>query len=152
MKKHLLTPWLLCLIAFAFFGCAANRSDNPNAFGPDEPDGLPRMVISGVVRNTLNEPLGGIRIDLETKDPQPAASYNYALTDSKGAYTIIRYRGHEQPDSVTLYASDPAGMYLPQQLSAPVTYDSAYLASQHAKVPYNAFVNADFILETNTSE
>ena len=114
MKKHLLTPLLLCLIAFAFFGCAANRSDNPNAFGPDEPDGLPRMVISGVVRNTQSEPLSGIRIDLETKDPQPAVSYNYALTDSKGAYTIIRYRGHEQPDSLTLYASDPAGMYLPQ--------------------------------------
>lgn len=152
MKKHLLTPWLLCLIAFAFFGCAVNRSDNPNAFGPHDPDGLPRMVISGVVRNTQSEPLGGIRIDLETKDPQLAVSYNYAITDSKGAYTIIRYRGQEQPDSVTLYASDPAGMYLPQQLSAPVTYDSVYLVSQQAEAPYNAFVNADFVLETNTPE
>ena len=152
MKKHLLTPWLLCLIAFAFFGCAANKSDNPNAFGPDEPDGLPRMVISGLVRNTQNEPLDGIRIDLETEDPQPAASYNYAITDSKGAYTIIRYRGHELPDSVVLFASDPSGNYLPQKFSAPVTYDAVYLASQRAEEPYNAFVKADFVLENKTAE
>ena len=152
MKKYLLIQPLLCLFAIAFFGCSANRSGEPTDAGLFDPDGLPRMVISGLVRNTQDEPLDGIRIDLETEDPQPAASYNYAITDSKGAYTIIRYRGHELPDSVVLFASDPSGNYLPQKFSAPVTYDAVYLASQHAEEPYNAFVNADFVLETKTAE
>ena len=152
MRKYLLIHPLLCLFAIAFFGCSANKSGEPIDAGLFEPDGLPRMVISGLVRNTQDEPLNGIRIDLETEDPKQAASYNYAITDSEGRYTIIRYRGHELPDSVILSVSDPSGNYLPQRTAAPVTYDSVYLASQYAKEPYNAFVKADFVLENKTAE
>ncbi|MBQ9296265.1 MAG: hypothetical protein IJ204_03630 [Paludibacteraceae bacterium] len=145
MKKYLLIQSLLCMVACVFVACAKTDA----YYSEEQPDGLPRLVVSGVVKNTEQTPLAGVKITLETDDPQPMASYNFALTDTAGRYTIIRYRGKDFPVSVSLTAEDPQGVYESQTLVAPVTYDSVRVNRPRAMVPYNAFVTADFIITNN---
>ena len=138
---------LLTVAGIVFSGCSNNnRADKPE---PDAP-GAPRLVVSGHVTNTANEPLLGIAVSVfGVREAQETdiLSYNYALTDSAGQYTIIRYRGRELPVEVTVVATDSAGLYAEQTRICQVSYDSIQTGyTPNTKSPYNGFVTADFIL------
>ena len=114
--------------------------------------GLPRMIISGKVTNTSSEPLEGIYVavfGVREPEEKDIITYNYAITDTAGQYTIIRYRGRELPTEVTVVATDSTGVYQEQVIFAPVTYDKEY---RYSNEPYNAFVNADFVLSQQNSQ
>ena len=139
MKKHLFII-LLTLICFSSVGCSKRDTYEPI------PLGLPRMIISGKVTNTSSEPLPGIYVavfGVREPEEKDIITYNYAITDTAGQYTIIRYRGREMPTEVTVVATDSTGVYQEQVIFAPVTYDKEY---RYSNEPYNAFVNADFVL------
>lgn len=145
MKKHLFII-VLTLICFSSVGCSKRDTYEPI------PPGLPRMIISGTVTNTSSEPLEGIYVsvfDVREPDEKDIITYNYAITDTAGQYTIIRYRGRELPTEVTVVATDSTGVYQEQVIFAPVTYDKEYRSGNE---PYNAFVNADFVLSQQNSQ
>ena len=138
---------VLCLV---LIGCSAYESYEAQ---PTDYSAAPRMIISGHVTNSVNEPLHGIYVSVPSvREPneRDILSYNYAITDSAGQYTIIRYRGRELPTEVTVVATDSTGIYSSQYIFAPVTYDSiqTYLSVEpyRAITPFNAFVEADFVL------
>ena len=68
-------------------------------------------------------------------------TYNYAITDQKGEYTIIRYRGRECPTEVVVVASDPNNVYAEQTIFAPITYDSSPTQDK-----FNGFATANFVM------
>jgi len=145
MKKHLFII-VLTLICFSSVGCSKRNTYEPI------PPGLPRMIISGTVTNTSSEPLEGIYVSVfgvREPDEKDIITYNYAITDTAGQYTIIRYRGRELPTEVTVVATDSTGVYQEQVIFAPVTYDKEYRSGNE---PYNAFVNADFVLSQQNSQ
>lgn len=137
---------VLCLV---FIGCSAYEAGD---FQPTD-YAAPRMIISGHVTNSVHEPLPGIYVSVPSvREPneRDILSYNYAITDNAGQYTIIRYRGRELPTEVTVVATDSTGLYSSQYIFAPVTYDSiqTYLSVEpyRAFKPFNAYVEADFVL------
>ena len=139
MKKHLFII-VLTLICFSSVGCSKRDTYEPI------PPGLPRMIISGKVTNTSSEPLQGIHVavfGVREPDEKDIITYNYAITDTAGQYTIIRYRGRELPTEVTVVATDSTGLYQEQIIFAPITYDTVYI---YGNEPYNAYVKADFVL------
>ena len=143
MRK--IRPIFLIVLCLAFIGCS-NESYDPShpIFGDNV---APRMVISGQATNTANEALPGIYVSVPSvREPNEhdALSYNYAITDSAGQYTIIRYRGRELPTEVTVVATDSTGQYQSQYIFAPVTYDT--IPTSTGRNPYNAYVKADFVL------
>lgn len=132
----------IAVLGLVLTGCAKSDSIDP-AFANS---GAPRMVISGNVTNT-SQALSGIYVSVPgVREPgeRDALSYNYAITDSAGQYTIIRYRGRELPTEVTVVATDSTGKYQEQYIFAPVTYDS--IPTYTGRTPYNAYVKADFVL------
>ncbi len=145
MKKHLFT--ILTLICICYIGCSTKEA----GMEPMSP-GLPRMIISGAVTNTSSEPLQGIYVSVfGVREPneKDIITYNYAITDTAGQYTIIRYRGREIPTEVTVVATDSMGVYQEQILFAPITYDTVYV---YGNEPFNAFVKADFVLSQQFSQ
>ena len=146
MNRYIFIVLSLAL-AIGFAGCAVNGyTDNR----PYPSNGSPRLVVSGHVTDTANQPLPGIAVSVfgvrEAQEPD-ILSYNYALTDSAGRYTIVRYRGRELPVEVTVVATDSAGLYQEQSRICQVSYDSIQTGySSSSKSPYNAFVTADFVL------
>ena len=145
MKKHLFII-VLTLICFSSVGCSKRDTYEPI------PPGLPRMIISGKVTDTSSEPLQGIYVavfGVREPDEKDIITYNYAITDTAGQYTIIRYRGREMPTEVTVVATDSTGVYQEQIIFAPVTYDKE---SRSGYEPYNAFVKADFVLSQQNSQ
>ena len=145
MKKHLFII-VLTLICFSFVGCSQRDTYEPI------PPGLPRMIISGTVTNTSSEPLQGIHVavfGVREPEEKDIITYNYAITDTAGQYTIIRYRGREMPTEVTVVATDSTGVYQEQILFAPISYDTAYVYGNEL---FNAFVNADFVLSQQISQ
>lgn len=148
MKREHYIYGLLIVLASVLIGCS-HMYDSPGF--PDEwngQGGVPRLVVKGKVTNTADEPLKGIYVAIygvrEEGEPD-VLSYNYALTDSVGRYTIVRYRGREIPAEVTVVATDSAGIYQEQIRFATVSCDS--IDTRTGKQPYNAFVTADFVLE-----
>ena len=144
MKHSLLI--LLTLLSVCLIGC---RKGDPYIADPDDPagKGAPRLIISGRVTDTANVALPGIYISVPgVREPneRDVLSYNYAITDSAGQYTIIRYRGRELPVEVTVVATDSTGLYREQQRFVPVTYDTVRTAAGYTR--YNAYVKADFVL------
>ena len=145
MKKHLFT--ILTLICICSIGCSIKEA----GMEPMSP-GLPRMIISGTVTNTSSEPLQGIYVSVfGVREPneKDIITYNYAITDTAGQYTIIRYRGREMPTEVTVVATDSTGVYQEQVIFAQITYDTMYV---YGNEPFNAFVKADFILSQQFSQ
>ena len=133
----------IAVLGLVLTGCAKSDSIDP-AFANS---GAPRMVILGNVTNTSHQVLSGIYVSVPgVREPgeRDALSYNYAITDSAGQYTIIRYRGRELPTEVTVVATDSTGKYREQYIFAPVTYDS--IPTYTGRTPYNAYVKADFVL------
>lgn len=104
-----------------------------------------RLVVSGVVTyadgskaNGIKVSIYGVRAETEFADMN---TYNYAITDQKGEYTIIRYRGRECPKEVVVVASDPNNVYAEQTIFAPITYDSTPTEDK-----FNGFATANFVM------
>lgn len=104
-----------------------------------------RLVVSGVVTyadgskaNGIKVSIYGVRAATEFADMN---TYNYAITDQKGEYTIIRYRGRECPTEVVVVASDPNNVYAEQTIFAPITYDSSPTQDK-----FNGFATANFVM------
>ena len=104
-----------------------------------------RLVVSGVVTyadgskaNGIKVSIYGVRAETEFTDMN---TYNYAITDQKGEYTIIRYRGRECPTEVVVVASDPNNVYAEQTIFAPITYDSSPTQDK-----FNGFATANFVM------
>lgn len=139
---------VVALTAVIFASCSKGASGPPYDF---EPGGMPRLIVRGTVQNTDQKPLRGIHIsvfDLREPNEKDILTYNCALTDSAGRYTMIRYRGRELPSQISVVATDSSFLYQEQVLTFPVTYDSTYLSTDE-KAPFNAYVTADFILIPN---
>lgn len=105
-----------------------------------------RLVVSGVVTyadgskaNGIKVSIYGVRAETEFADMN---TYNYAITDTKGEYTIIRYRGRECPTEVVVVASDPTNVYAEQTIFAPITYDSSSTQDK-----FNGFATANFVMQ-----
>ena len=138
---------LLTVLFPALIGCNVETHGGWGLEDWNNQNGSPRLVVKGKVTNIVGEPLQGIAVSVfgvREPDEPDVLSYNYALTNSAGNYTIVRYRGRELPTEVTVVATDSTGIYEKQLLFATVTYDSIQTPS--GKQPYNAFVNADFSL------
>ena len=104
-----------------------------------------RLVVSGVVTYADGSKASGIRVSIygvraETEFAD-MNTYNYAITDQKGEYTIIRYRGRECPTEVVVVASDPNNVYAEQTIFAPITYDSSPTEDK-----FNGFATANFVM------
>lgn len=103
-----------------------------------------RLVVSGVVTYADGSKASGIRVSIYGVRAETEAdmnTYNYAITDQKGEYTIIRYRGRECPTEVVVVASDPTNVYAEQTLFAPITYDSSPTQDK-----FNGFATANFVM------
>lgn len=104
-----------------------------------------RLVVSGVVTyadgskaSGIKVSIYGVRAETEFADMN---TYNYAITDQQGEYTIIRYRGRECPTEVVVVASDPNNVYAEQTIFAPITYDSTPTGDK-----FNGFATANFVM------
>ena len=142
MKKtctHSLFIISLCLlVGLSFNSCDTNNVDHADIE-------TARLVVSGVVTyadgskaNGIKVSIYGVRAETEFADMN---TYNYAITDQKGEYTIIRYRGRECPTEVVVVASDPTNVYAEQTIFAPITYDSSPTEDK-----FNGFATANFVM------
>ena len=142
MKKtctHSLFIISLCLLmGVSFSSCVATSVDYADIE-------TARLVVSGVVTyadgskaNGIKVSIYGVRAETEFADMN---TYNYAITDQKGEYTIIRYRGRECPTEVVVVASDPTNVYAEQTIFAPITYDSSPTQDK-----FNGFATANFVM------
>ena len=143
MKKtctHSLFIISLCLlVGLSFSSCDTNNVDHADTE-------TARLVVSGVVTyadgskaNGIKVSIYGVRAEIESADMN---TYNYAITDQKGEYTIIRYRGRECPTEVVVVASDPNNVYAEQTIFAPITYDSSPTQDK-----FNGFATANFVMQ-----
>lgn len=143
MKKtctHSLFIISLCLlVGVSFSSCMTTDADYTDIE-------TARLVVSGVVTyadgskaNGIKVSIYGVRAETEFADMN---TYNYAITDQKGEYTIIRYRGRECPTEVVVVASDPNNVYAEQTIFAPITYDSTPMEDK-----FNGFATANFIMQ-----
>ena len=126
----------IAAVISVFDGCSLY---NAEGLGNHLEEGVPRLVIKGVVTNLKGEALQGILVSIygvysESENALP--NYNYALTDSKGMYEIIRYRGRLYPENITMEATDPSNHYAGKIQTVPVFYSSE-----------NGFATVDFTLE-----
>ena len=158
MRKNIHILFLIALCS-GLAGCAAKTTDPPEGYGgywivnPENTESgyfttaSPRLIVKGTVTNTADQPLSGIYVAVpgmrEPNEPD-ILTYNYSITDSLGQYTIIRYRGREVPEEITVVATDSTGIYPEQYIFAPVTYDFAYEGNK--KIPFNGYVTANFKL------
>lgn len=143
MKKictHSLFIISLCLLmGVSFSSC----SSTPDVYYTDIETA--RLVVSGVVTyadgskaSGIKVSIYGVRAETEFADMN---TYNYAITDKKGEYTIIRYRGRECPTEVVVVASDPNNVYAEQTIFASITYDSTPTGDK-----FNGFATANFVM------
>lgn len=143
MKKtctHSLFIISLCLlVGVSFSSCFTDNVDYADIE-------TARLVVSGVVTyadgskaNGIKVSIYGVRAETEFADMN---TYNYAITDQKGEYTIIRYRGRECPTEVVVVASDPNNIYAEQTIFAPIIYDSTPMEDK-----FNGFATANFIMQ-----
>lgn len=142
MKKictHSLLIISLCLlVGVSFSSCTTPDVDYADI-------ATARLVVSGVVTyadgskaNGIKVSIYGVRAETEFADMN---TYNYAITDQKGEYTIIRYRGRECPTEVVVVASDPTNVYAEQTIFAPITYNSSPTQDK-----FNGFATANFVM------
>lgn len=152
MRKYRLfiSITMCCVCMLCGSGCSSKEAfvdDGSNSFVIT--NGAPRLVISGSVTNPDGHAIQGIHVavyGVREEQETDALTYNYAITDSAGKYTIIRYRGRELPAEVTVVAKDLVGVYEEQWVFSTIQYDSVY-TKYNTKEPFNGFATADFILE-----
>lgn len=138
---------LFALLPVIFFFSACSPASDIS--GPDNYLGAPRLIVEGKVSNTSGEALPGIYVSIygvREANEKDILFYNYAVTDTAGQYTIIRYRGREQPAEVTVVATDSTGIYQEQTIFAPVVYRKEWSYITNSEVPYDGIVTADFVL------
>lgn len=143
MKKtctHSLFIISLCLlVGVSFSSCMTTDADYTDIE-------TARLVVSGVVTYADGSKASGIKVSIygvrEETEFADMNTYNYAITDQKGEYTIIRYRGRECPTEVVVVASDPNNVYAEQTIFAPITYDSTPMEDK-----FNGFATANFIMQ-----
>ena len=140
MKKtctHSLFIISLCLlVGVSFSSCFTDSVDYADIE-------TARLVVSGVVTYADGSKASGIHVSIYGVREETEAdmnTYNYAITDTKGEYTIIRYRGRECPKEVVVVASDPTNVYAEQTIFAPIHYD--HLNGKE----HNGYATADFLL------
>ena len=141
MKKictHSLFIISLCLlVGVSFCSCTTADVDYPDTE-------TARLVVSGVVTYADGSKANGIKVSIYGVRAETEAdmnTYNYAITDQKGEYTIIRYRGRECPKEVVVVASDPTNVYAEQTIFAPITYNSSPTQDK-----FNGFATANFVM------
>ena len=141
MKKictHSLFIISLCLlVGVSFSSCFTDSVDHADIE-------TARLVVSGVVTYADGSKANGIKVSIYGVREETEAdmnTYNYAITDTKGEYTIIRYRGRECPTEVVVVASDPNNVYAEQTIFAPITYDSSPTQDK-----FNGFATANFVM------
>lgn len=147
MKRKSLILLIGIVLCYGLAGCSKQEGVMPEGEQYLDSSSAPRLIIRGTVSNEDGEALVEIRVseNITGLDEPEVMSYNYAITDAAGEYTIIRYRGRILPTEVVLSATDPNGTYQPAELCAQVTYDS--IITYNGKEPYNGFVTADFVLK-----
>ena len=136
-SKHTILYLWLVLMTLIGNGCMSN---NDMAYPPTVFEGAPRLVIHGSVADDEDHALEGIHVavyGVRDENEKYLSGYNYALTDTAGEYSIIRYRGREMPSSITVVATDLNDVYSAQDADFEVRYDSVG----------NGFVTADFVLK-----
>lgn len=107
---------LILFLSGVLMGCKAEKE---HGWYYDEK--AERMIVTGCVTNEEALPLQGIRINISgvrEANEKDLLNYNYAITDSAGHYTIIRYMGRQKPDEVTVEAIDPQNIYKSQAIVA----------------------------------
>ena len=141
MKKtctHSLFIISLCLlVGVSFSSCFTDSVDYADIE-------TARLVVSGVVTYADGSKASGILVSIYGVREETEAdmnTYNYAITDTKGEYTIIRYRGRECPKEVVVVASDPNNVYAEQTIFAPITYDRSPTQDK-----FNGFATANFVM------
>lgn len=137
--KHSIFIISLCLLmGVSFSSCTTADVDHTDME-------TARLVVSGVVTYADGSKASGIKVSIygvrEETEFADMNTYNYAITDKKGEYTIIRYRGRECPTEVVVVASDPNNVYAEQTIFAPITYDSSPTQDK-----FNGFATANFVM------
>ena len=137
--KHSIFIISLCLLMGVSFSSCTTAD-----FGYTDME-TARLVVSGVVTYADGSKASGIKVSIygvrEETEFADMNTYNYAITDQKGEYTIIRYRGRECPTEVVVVASDPNNVYAEQTIFAPITYDSSPTQDK-----FNGFATANFVM------
>jgi len=150
MRKNCLVIASLIVLLSVCTGCANKEIFDPGYwYDGSDTNGAPRLVISGQISNSDSVALSGIYVSVfgvRQEKETDINTYNYAVSDSVGKYTMIRYRGREVPAEVTLVVTDSTGIYQEQLRVCEVRYDSVYVAKEGRKIPFNGFVTADFVL------
>jgi len=155
MSKKPFVIWILAVVSLILTGCMAKDNYYEPNPGYSSQDGVPRLIIQGTVRDQEGTGIPGIYVSVygvREENEQDILTYNYAITDSAGMFTIIRYRGRAVPAEVTVVATDPNGVYEEQVLFVPVEYQYyTSLDSSHSTTsePTNGFATADFTLTSS---
>lgn len=137
-SKHTILYLWLVLMTLIGNGC---MSKNDMAYPPTVFEGAPRLVIHGSVADDEDHALEGIHVavyGVRDENEKDLSGYNYALTDTAGEYSIIRYRGREKPTTITIVVTDSTGVYGTTDGDFDVEYDPK---------GNNGFVEAHFVLK-----
>lgn len=149
MNRKLLIILVLHALCISLIGCSTKDNGFPFE-NNDMTENSPRLVIRGTVSDEEGKAISGIYVSVinvrEANEPN-LLTYNYAVTDTIGQYTIIRYRGRELPTEVTVVATDSSRIYQEAYLFAPVRYDSISTKYGLTSVPYNCWVEANFVMK-----
>ena len=155
MSKKPFILFALIAICLVFIGCSKMAEWQPSMDPDPYYSASSRLIIQGVVSDSKGTGIPGIHVavyDVREEDEPDILTYNYAITDSTGKFTIIRYRGWETPEEVTVVATDPAGIYQEQILTVPVIYKPITEPESHDSSSgqvINGYVTAEFSLEPN---
>ena len=128
-----------------FFGCylltGCAQGPHEEIIDPSLTVNPQRLVVQGTVTDETSKSLEGIRVDMNgvrEENEGDILSYNYAITDTNGHYTICRYLGRNLPTEVIIVASDPNGKYKDETLFVP--------QEDFALSGLNIEICADFVL------
>ena len=145
MKRNIVSIFAALLLGCVWFaGCA--HKDAAHYIDPELEQNPERLIIQGTITNAESQALEGIRVDVygvRDEKEDDILSYNYALTDSKGHYTICRYLGRTLPREVTVVASDPLKKYQEQMFAVPLAYYSDYSTNSARDL---IDIHVDFVL------
>ena len=144
MKRNTVFIFAALLLGCVWFaGCAHKDAHN---IDPELEQSPERLIIQGTITNAESQALEGIRVDVygvRDEKEEDILSYNYALTDSEGHYTICRYLGRTLPREVTVVASDPLKKYQQQMIAVPSAY---YLDNSIDSARDLIDIHVDFVL------
>ena len=144
MKRNTVFIFAALLLGCVWFaGCAHKGAYN---IDPELEQSPERLIIQGTITNAESQALEGIRVDVygvRDEKEEDILSYNYALTDSEGHYTICRYLGRTLPREVTVVASDPLKKYQQQMIAVPSAY---YLDNSTDSARDLVDIHVDFVL------